>query len=55
LLGDKVFVTYTTAVHSSEEQIIKLEYFLTKKISLVGLRDERGIVGGDIHFRFEFK
>jgi autotransporter translocation and assembly factor TamB len=55
LLGDKVFVTYTTAVHSSDEQIIKLEYFLTKKISLVGLRDERGIVGGDIHFRFEFK
>ncbi len=55
LLGDKVFVTYTTAVRSSEEQIIKLEYFLTKKVSLVGLRDERGIVGGDIHFRFEFK
>jgi hypothetical protein len=55
LLGDKVFVTYTTAVRSSEEQIIKLEYFLTKKISLVGLRDERGIVGGDVHFRFEFK
>lgn len=55
LLGDKVFVTYTTAVRSSEEQIIKLEYFITKKISLVGLRDERGIVGGDIHFRFEFK
>lgn len=55
LLGDKVFVTYTNAVQSSEEQIIKIEYFLTKKVSLVGLRDERGIVGGDIHFRFEFK
>jgi len=55
LLGDKMSVTYTTAVRSSEEQIIKLEYFLTRKVSLVGLRDERGIVGGDIHFRFEFK
>ncbi len=55
LLGDRMFVTYTTAVRSSEEQIIKLEYFLTRKVSLVGLRDERGIVGGDIHFRFEFK
>lgn len=55
LLGDKVFVTYTTPIHSSEEQVIKLEYILSKKISLVGVRDERGIVGGDIHFRFDFK
>lgn len=55
LLGDKMSVTYTTPLRSSEEQIVKLEYFLTNKISLVGLRDERGIVGGDIHFRFEFK
>ncbi|MBS1126299.1 MAG: hypothetical protein H6Q93_288, partial [Nitrospirae bacterium] len=38
-----------------EEQIIKLEYFMNKNISLVGERDERGITGGDIRFRFEFK
>ena len=55
LLGDKMFVTYTTTLGSKEEQIIKLEYFLGKNMSLVGLRDERGIVGGDIRFRFEFK
>jgi autotransporter translocation and assembly factor TamB len=55
LLGDKVFVTYTSSVGSAEEQIFKVEYFLTRKISLVGLRDERGILGGDIQFRFEFK
>jgi hypothetical protein len=42
-------------VGSTEEQIIKLEYFLSRRISLVGLRDERGIVGGDVRFRFEFK
>jgi autotransporter translocation and assembly factor TamB len=55
LLGDKVFVTYTSSVGSAQDQIVKVEYFLSKKISLVGLRDERGILGGDIRFRFEFK
>ncbi|PKL52152.1 MAG: hypothetical protein CVV37_02680 [Nitrospira bacterium HGW-Nitrospira-1] len=55
LLGEKMFVTYTTSVGSIEEQIIKLEYFMGKNISLIGVRDERGILGGDIRFRFEFK
>ncbi len=55
LLGDKVFVTYTSSAGSSEEQIIKLEYFLNRSVSLVGIRDERGIIGGDVKFRFEFK
>ncbi len=55
MIGDKVFVTYTSAVASKEEQIVKLEYFLSKNVSLVGIRDERGIAGGDIRFRFEFK
>ncbi|GAB4482574.1 MAG: translocation/assembly module TamB domain-containing protein [Thermodesulfovibrionales bacterium] len=55
LVGDKVFVTYATGVSLKEEQIIKLEYFIDKNISLVGVRDERGIIGGDVRFRFEFK
>lgn len=55
LMGDKMFVTYTSSTGSSEEQIIKLEYFLNRSISLVGIRDERGIIGGDVKFRFEFK
>ncbi|MEW6109280.1 MAG: translocation/assembly module TamB domain-containing protein [Nitrospirota bacterium] len=55
LLGDKVFVTYTSAVGATEEQIIKLEYYMGKNVSLIGVRDERGILGGDIRFRFEFK
>ncbi len=55
LLGDKMFVTYTASVGSVEEQIIKLEYFLNKRVSFVGVRDERGILGGDVRFRFEFK
>ncbi|MBI5847401.1 MAG: translocation/assembly module TamB [Nitrospirae bacterium] len=55
MLGEKFFVTYSSALGSREEQIVKLEYFVNKKISLVGIRDERGIAGGDIRFRFEFK
>ncbi|TAN40906.1 MAG: hypothetical protein EPN25_06130 [Nitrospirae bacterium] len=55
LLGEKMFVTFASAVNSAEEQIIKLEYFLNKNTSLIGIRDERGIIGGDIKFRFEFK
>jgi hypothetical protein len=40
---------------STEEQILKLEYLLDKNISLIGIRDEKGSVGGDIKLRFEFK
>ncbi len=55
LIGDRLFVTYTNSIGASEEQIIKIEYLVGKNISLIGLRDERGSIGGDIKFRFEFK
>ncbi len=55
LIGDKLFVTYSNPIGSTEEQIIKLEYLLEKNVSLIGIRDEKGSLGGDIKFRFEFK
>jgi hypothetical protein len=55
LVGDRLFVTYTTLLGSTEEQIINLEYLLSKNVSLIGMRDERGSMGGDVKFRFEFK
>jgi autotransporter translocation and assembly factor TamB len=55
LLGEKFYVTYATAMGTGEEQIVKMEYFLTRHMSLVGIRDERGIIGGDVMFRFRFK
>ena len=55
LIGERLFVTYTNPIGSSAEQIIKLEYLLEKNISLIGSRDERGSVGGDVKFRFGFK
>ncbi|MBM4140220.1 MAG: hypothetical protein FJ242_01805 [Nitrospira sp.] len=55
LVSDRLLVTYTSSLASTEEQILKLEYLLDKNISLIGIRDEKGSVGGDIKFRFEFK
>ncbi|NWF52042.1 MAG: translocation/assembly module TamB domain-containing protein [Nitrospirae bacterium] len=57
LLNDRLSVTYSSSVGSSttQEEIVRLEYLLDRNISLIGVRDERGSVGGDIKFRFEFK
>jgi translocation and assembly module TamB len=55
LIGDRLFVTYSNLVGTAEEQVMKLEYLLDKNISLIGIRDERGSLGGDMKFRFEFK
>jgi autotransporter translocation and assembly factor TamB len=55
LIGDKLFVTYANPIGSTEAQVIKIEYLVGKNISLIGNRDERGSLGGDVRFRFEFK
>jgi translocation and assembly module TamB len=55
LLGDRLYVTYSTTVETGEMQIWKLEYALNKNLSLIGSRDETGGMGGDVKFRFEFR
>ena len=55
LFEDKIYVVYSTAIGTTEESIIKLEYKLSKDISLVGSRNEIGSVGVDLKYRFEFK
>jgi len=55
LIGDKLYVTYSSAIGTAEEQVLKLEYLLSSSVSLVGVRDERGSIGGDIKLRFRFK
>ncbi|MCL4476852.1 MAG: translocation/assembly module TamB [Nitrospirae bacterium] len=55
LLGDRLFVTYSSAVGTAESNVLKLEYLLSRNVSLIGVRDEVGSIGGDIKFRFEFK
>jgi translocation and assembly module TamB len=55
LLGDKFYATYSTSADVAEGQIIKLEYIVNRNTSLVGVRDEKGGLGTDIKFRFQFK
>ncbi|MDA8169508.1 MAG: translocation/assembly module TamB domain-containing protein [Nitrospiraceae bacterium] len=55
LLSEKLYVIYSAPIGSDEQQIVKIEYAVTPHMSLVGVRDERGSMGGDVSFRFEFR
>jgi autotransporter translocation and assembly factor TamB len=55
LFSEKLYLTYSSNVGTSEDQYIKLEYIFNKNVSLVGERDELGHYGGDLQYRFEFK
>ncbi|MEK7871604.1 MAG: translocation/assembly module TamB domain-containing protein, partial [Nitrospirota bacterium] len=55
LLDDRMSVTYASTLDPSVEELIQVEYKLGGNISLIGSRDEKGLLGGDIRFRFEFK
>ncbi len=55
LLTDKLYVTYTTSLGNAPEQSLRVEFFLSDNISLVGERDELGTLGADIKFRVEFR
>jgi len=54
LMDERLYVTYTTGLTTVEE-LIKLEYLLSRNVFLVGERDELGRMSGDLKFRFEFK
>ncbi len=55
LFSDKIYLTYSSNVGTTEDQYVKLEYIFNRHLSLVGERDELGHYGGDLKFRFEFK
>ncbi|MFQ3573470.1 MAG: translocation/assembly module TamB domain-containing protein [Thermodesulfovibrionales bacterium] len=55
LMGDRLYVTYSASVTTGEEQVWKLEYMLDKNLSIIGIRDERGGLGADVKYRFQFK
>lgn len=55
LLSDRLLVTYTANIGSTEEQILTMEYKLAKNLSLVGKKDEKGRVKADVRYRFEFR
>jgi autotransporter translocation and assembly factor TamB len=48
-------VSYSIVVGSTQEHLVTIEYRLTDSISLLGIRDERGDVGGDVKFSLRFE
>ena len=55
LLDDHLSVTYISAVDPAEEQVIKLEYQFSDRVSVIGEQDENGRLGGDFKVRLEFR
>jgi translocation and assembly module TamB len=47
-------VTYVSNVTSTQQQVIQVEYIVTRTISIVGLRDQNGTFGVDIKFKKRF-
>lgn len=55
LIGDKLSVTYATAFNAVEGSVIRIEYNIGGNVTLIGLKDETGGLGGNIKFRFSFR
>ena len=54
-LSKDLSVTYSSIVGASEGQLLEVEYHLTRALSLVGIRGERGEAGVDLKFSFRFR
>jgi translocation and assembly module TamB len=50
-ISNRVTLTYITNLNQSAQQIIQFEYNLDKSISLVGVRDQTGVLSFDVVFR----
>ncbi len=44
-------LTYTTNVAQASQQIIQVEYNITRNVSIVGVRDQNGVVSFDVRVR----
>src|SRR4051812_11421436 len=50
-VSNKFTVTYITNLSQSAQQIIQVEYNINKNVSLVGNRDQNGVLGFDVRVR----
>ena len=50
-VASNVTLTYSTNVSVSSQQIIQVEYNITRNISIVALRDQNGVVSFDLRIR----
>jgi translocation and assembly module TamB len=49
--ANNVTLTYSTSVSQSAEQIIQGEYYINRNLSVVGTRDQNGVVSFDVRIR----
>jgi translocation and assembly module TamB len=49
--ANNVTLTYSTNVSQSSEQIIQGEYYINRNVSVVGTRDQNGVVSFDVRIR----
>lgn len=49
--ANNISLTYSTNVSQSSQQIIQGEYYFTRNISVVGTRDQNGVVSFDVRIR----
>ena len=49
--ANNLSLSYSTNVAQSSQQIIQGEYFFTRNISVVGTRDQNGVVSFDLRVR----
>jgi translocation and assembly module TamB len=48
---DNLTITYTTDVAQTSQQIIRAEYYVSRNVSIVAIRDQNGIVSFDVKIR----
>ena len=49
--ANNISLTYSTNVSQSSQQIIQGEYYFNRNISVVGTRDQNGVVSFDVRIR----
>ena len=50
-VGNNLTLTYSTSVAQASQQIIQVEYDISRNISIIGLRDQNGVVSFDLRIR----
>jgi translocation and assembly module TamB len=48
---DNLTITYTTDVAQTSQQIIRAEYYISRNVSVVAIRDQNGVVSFDVKIR----
>ncbi|MBZ5705540.1 MAG: translocation/assembly module TamB domain-containing protein [Acidobacteriia bacterium] len=54
-VANNLTLTYSTNVSQASQQIIQVEYNITRNISIVGIRDQNGVVSFDVRIRRRHK